>query len=31
MMLYILVMEPRIEKAKKEAAEDGDRLSDSDA
>lgn len=30
MMLYILVMEPRIEKAKKEAAEDGDRLSDSD-
>lgn len=30
MMLYILVIEPRIEKAKKEAAKDGDRLSDSD-
>ena len=31
MILYILVMEPKIEKAKKEAAEDGNRLSDSDA
>ena len=31
MMLYILFMEPKIEKAKKEAAQNGDQLSDSDA
>ena len=31
MMLYILVMEPKIEKAKKEAAKDGDHLSDGNA
>ncbi|MBQ3534679.1 MAG: signal peptidase II [Clostridia bacterium] len=31
MMLYILVMEPKIEKAKKEAAKDGDHLSDGES
>lgn len=31
MMLYILFMEPKIEKAKKEAAQDGDHLSDGNA
>lgn len=31
MMLYILFMEPKIEKAKKEAAQNGDHLSDGDA
>lgn len=31
MILYILFMEPKIEKAKKEAAQDGDHLSDGDA
>lgn len=31
MTLYILVMEPKIEKAKKEAAKDGDHLSDGNA
>lgn len=31
MMLYVLFMEPRIEKAKKEAAQDGDHLSDGNA
>ena len=31
MVLYILFMEPKIEKTKKEAAQDGDHLSDSNA
>ena len=31
MVLYILFMEPKIEKAKKEAAQDGDHLSDGNA
>ncbi|MBR5537786.1 MAG: signal peptidase II [Clostridia bacterium] len=31
MILYILVMEPKIEKAKKEASNDGDGVSDCDA
>ena len=31
MVIYILFMEPKIEKAKKEAAQDGDHLSDSNA
>ena len=31
MVIYILFMEPKIEKAKKEAAQDGDHLSDGNA